>query len=83
MAAGVDDGVHLLVEANSAFSVLPSRRQLRAGDGWGNGRTEGGAGSRHCKIKEEKGDNSESSDDGFHVAAVNRSNIISLIWFRF
>lgn len=54
VAAGVDDGVHLTVEANGAFSVLASRGQLRAGDGWGDGRTEGGAGSRHCKIKEDK-----------------------------
>lgn len=49
--AGVDDGVHLLVEANGAFSVLASRGQLRAGDSGGDGRTEGGAGSRHCKEK--------------------------------
>lgn len=47
--AGVDDGVHLLVEANSAFTVLASRGQLRAGDAGGDGWTEGGAGSRDCK----------------------------------
>lgn len=79
VAAGVDDGVHLLVEANGAFSVLASRGQLRARDAWGDGRTEGGAGSRHCKIKEEKEDNSERMDDGFHV--LQWKDLRSPPWF--
>lgn len=83
VAAGVDDGVHLLVEANGAFSVLASRGQLRARGGWGGGRTEWGAGGRHCKIKEDYEDSSERSDDGFHVAPVKRSEITSLFSFRF
>lgn len=87
VAAGVDDGVHLLVEANGAFSVLSSREQLRAGDGWGDGRTEGGAGSRHCEIKDHKDISEIGSEDGFHgFAAVKKKSFFcvktgqSLIW---
>lgn len=81
MPAGVDDGVHLLVEADGAFSVLACRGQIRAGDGRGDGWTEGRAGSRDCKEKkEDKEDNSDRSDDKFHHAdAVKRPERTSLI----
>lgn len=45
VAAGVDDRVHLLVEADGAFSVFASRGQLRSGDRRRDRRAERGAGS--------------------------------------
>lgn len=45
MAASVDDRVHLLVEANGAFSVFASRGQLQSGDRRRDWRAERGAGS--------------------------------------
>lgn len=47
VAAGVDDRVHLLVEADGAFTVFASRGQLRSEDGRRDRGAERGAGSSH------------------------------------
>lgn len=52
MSACVDDGVHLLVEANGAFSIFPSRGQLRGSQGGRSGGAERRAGSSHWKERE-------------------------------
>lgn len=54
MAAGVDDRVHLLVEANGAFSVFASRGQLQSGDRGRDWRAERGAGSSDCGARRKK-----------------------------
>lgn len=49
VSAGVNDCVHLLVEADGAFSIFASGGQLRDRQGGRDGRTERGAGSSHWK----------------------------------
>lgn len=47
VAAGVDDRVHVLIEADGAFTVFASRGQLWSEDGGRDRRAERGAGSSH------------------------------------
>lgn len=46
VSAGVDDRVHLLVEAHRALPALPRQRQLWSGEGRRHGGTQRGAGGR-------------------------------------
>lgn len=73
VSTGVDDGVHLLVEANGAFSVFSSRGQLRGGESGRDGRTEGGAGSRHWRREKRT---REASGDGCSHTDYQDSHIL-------
>lgn len=51
MAASVDDCVHLLVEANGAFSVFACRGRLQSGDRRRDWRAERGTGGSDWGFK--------------------------------
>ena len=70
VSAGVDDGVHVLVEAHRALPALPRRRQLWSGEARRHRGAEGGAGGRDCggsseereETDEEEGEKGEEEE---------------------